>query len=55
MYVDDVIKAQGRAAVVYDVSEDRWEAWHGGHAMSAACEGRDEALRLVFDAMRTQR
>lgn len=45
MYVDNVIKAQGRPAVVYDVSADRWEAWYNGEAVSAACTNRARDAR----------
>lgn len=48
--VDSRIKGGRESAVVYDVSENRWEAWSDGKVVSAACSSREQASRMVGEA-----
>jgi hypothetical protein len=50
MLVDSRIRGGMESAIVYDASENRWEAWNNGEVVSAACSSREQAIRLLAEA-----
>jgi hypothetical protein len=47
MGVAAVVENPSTAAIVHDVSENRWEAWHGGRMINGACLDYSEARRAL--------
>lgn len=53
--VDSRIKGGRESAIVYDVKEDRWEAWYNGEVVSAACPSKENAISILVNRMNRTR